>query len=88
MKVCRSAYYAWLRAPESKRTLENKALSEKIECIFKASRQTYGARRIKNELALQGEIASLRRIGKLMKANGLACKTVKKFKPGYATKIN
>lgn len=80
MKVCRSAYYAWLQAPESKRALENKALSEKITDIFKASRQTYGARRVKRELARQGENVSLRRIGKLMKAAGLICKTVKKFK--------
>lgn len=80
MKVCRSAYYAWLRAPESLYALANKVLSEKIKVIFKASRQTYGTRRLKRELAQQGEIVSLRRIGRLMKAAGLICKTVKKFK--------
>lgn len=80
MKVCRSAYYAWLRAPESLYALANMVLSEKITDIFKTSRQTYGARRVKRVLARQGENVSLRRIGKLMKAAGLICKTVKKFK--------
>jgi putative transposase len=79
MKVCRSAYYAWLRAPESNRALENKALTETISVIFKASRQTYGARRVKSKLALQGETSSIKRIGKLMQTEGLVCKMTRKF---------
>jgi len=88
MKVCRSTYYALLRAPESKRALKNEILTEDIKVVFKVSRQTYGARRIKKELALQGETASIRRISRLMKAAGLVCKTIKKFKVTTCSKHN
>ena len=44
------------------------------------SRQTYGTRRIKDDLKDQGEIVSRRRIANLMKEEGLTCKTTRKFK--------
>lgn len=80
MKVSRSSYYAWLWAPKSKRARQDEILTQEIILIFKEGRQTYGARRIKKKLALQGMIVSRKRIGRLMKQAGLWCKTRRKFK--------
>ena len=49
---------------------------------FHKSRQNYGTRKIKPELKKKGIIASRRRIGRIMKENGLVSKyTVAQFKP-------
>ncbi|MEI6628947.1 MAG: transposase [Alphaproteobacteria bacterium] len=42
-KVSRSGYYRFIKATPSKRSLENKRLSVKIQDIHEASRKTYGA---------------------------------------------
>lgn len=47
--------------------------------IFNNSRNTYGTRRLKKALAKEGLIVSRRRIGRLMKAMGVSCKTKRKF---------
>ncbi|MBT2728241.1 transposase [Bacillus sp. ISL-75] len=56
--------------------------------IFHKSRQNYGTRKIKHELKKLGIVSSRRRIGRIMKENGLVSKyTVAKFKP-YVEKCN
>jgi putative transposase len=67
LKVSRSGYYAWLERPESKRTKENKILSEHIQQIHKDSDQTYGSPRIQAELIAQGFMPSRQRVVRLMK---------------------
>ncbi len=50
--------------------------------IFQKSRKNYGTRKIKHELEKLGMIASRRRIGRIMKENGLVSNyTVAQFKP-------
>ncbi len=50
--------------------------------IFKSSRNNYGTRKIKIELAKKGKTVSRRRIGRIMKMNGLVSNyTVAQFKP-------
>lgn len=80
MKISRSSYYHWLEAPISQRARQDKSLTEDIRHIFIESRQTYGTRRIKKKLALQGMIISRRRVGRLMREADLQCKTKRKFK--------
>lgn len=48
--------------------------------IFNKGRHAYGTRQIAKNLANKGIKVSRRRIGKLMKAAGLSCKTKRKFK--------
>ncbi|BCJ88611.1 hypothetical protein skT53_35960 [Effusibacillus dendaii] len=53
-----------------------------IEEIFQASRMNYGTRKIKVELKKLGHTVSRRKIGKIMKENGLVSTyTVAQFKP-------
>lgn len=80
LQVSRSGYYGWLKRPESNREKEDKELITMIGIIFKEGRGTYGARRIRKKLAMQGRNVSRRRVEKLMALAGLACKTRRKFK--------
>jgi putative transposase len=80
LEVSSSSYYAWLSSKPSKRSQEDSVLSKRVEAIFSSSRSNYGTRRIKEVLHSEGHIISRRRIGKLMKSQGLACKTKRKFK--------
>ena len=80
MKVSRSGYYEWLDSPEVLKTRQDKELTRIITSIFKEGRSTYGTRRIKKKLALQGKTISRRRLSRLMDEAGLVCKTKRKFK--------
>lgn len=80
LDVNRSGYYAYKNAPLSMRQTEDERLTALIVKSFNDSRQNYGTERIQKDLRELGEKISRRRIGRLMKQAGLACKTVKKFK--------
>jgi putative transposase len=71
MNVSQSAYYDWLKRPESSRSIEDRRLSKEVRKIHKKSRKTYGVRRIRQELMEDGEAISRKRIGRLMKQQGL-----------------
>lgn len=67
---------------------EDKAISKEIERIFKESRNNYGTRKIKKELAKlpDSKQVSRRRIGRLMNEMGLVSNyTVAQFKPQPST---
>jgi putative transposase len=78
--VMRSGYYAWKNNPQSARDKEDIRLGELIKKSFAEGRNTYGRKRIQDDLKDWGEKVSKRRIGKLMDKLGLWCKTRKKFK--------
>ncbi|SDZ39838.1 Transposase InsO and inactivated derivatives, partial [Thermoactinomyces sp. DSM 45892] len=77
LQVPRSTYYY-----ESKRgECKDRAITDVIVEIFQKSRQTYGTRKIKVELRKRGYTISRRRIGRIMKSQGLVSKyTVPQFK--------
>ena len=66
LKISRSTYYY-----EAKQKAEEYELTAAIIDIFKASRNNYGTRKIKWELAKRDMIVSRRRIGRIMKQEGL-----------------
>lgn len=80
MEVSRSGYYLFITRPESKRSKEDKDLSIKIKMAFKNSRNTYGYRRIVDELKEQQENCGKHRVISLMKKLGLRAKATRKFK--------
>ena len=84
--ISRSAYYQFIQAVSSKRSLENKRLIEKIKLIHTESRKTYGSPRIHAELRSQGETCSRKRVARLMKKAGIEAKMKKRFK--VTTKAN
>ena len=72
---------------KQKRALEDDITSKIIE-IFHLSWQNYGTRKIKVEFKKQGFIISRRRIGRIMREQGIVSPyTVAQFKP-HSTKCN
>lgn len=88
MDVSRSAYYVWLHRSPTITEKNDQALTKIIAEAFKKSRATYGTRRLKKVLFQQDRIASRRRIGRLMRTAGLACKTQRRFKATTNSKHN
>ena len=66
LQVPRSTYYYDSRVKES-----TDEITPKVIEVFKASRNNYGTRKIKVELKKAGYIVSRRKIGRIMKQNGL-----------------
>ena len=80
MGVSPSAYYDWLKRPVSARSLEDRRLGEKVKKFRAKSRETYGARLIRQDLVEDDELISRTRVGRLMKQQGLESKVKRKFK--------
>lgn len=80
MAVSPSAYYDWLRRPESVHRLEDRRLGEQVKKLHENSRKTYGARRIRQALVEEGKAISRTRVTRLMKQQGLKSKRQRKFK--------
>jgi putative transposase len=78
--VSRSAFYEWLKRPESSRQKEDSNLLRDINRIYKESYETYGQRRIKLQLNKDGIICSKRRVKRLMNENGIVSRLKKKYK--------
>lgn len=77
LNLSRSTYYY-----ESTVIKIKDALSDDVIRIFNDSRKNYGTRKIKRKLAAEGKIASRRRIGTIMRENGLVSTyTIAQFKP-------
>lgn len=80
MEVSRSGYYAFVTRPESKREAEDRRLQIKVKRAFQNSRNTYGYRRITNELKEQQESCGKQRVISLMRKLDLRAKARRKFK--------
>ena len=78
-KVSRSGYYSWLCRKDSKRTLENKALTSKIISIHEESRRTYGSPMITQVLKRDCIHVSRPRVARLMKNAQIQSKRHRKF---------
>lgn len=77
LKISRATYYY-----EAKEKPNESSLIQSIKEIFRLSRNNYGTRKIRKELAKEGNIVSRRRIGRIMKQEGLVSNyTVAQFKP-------
>jgi len=70
--VSRSGYYAWSERPASARAQRDAELSRELQRIHACSRGTYGAPRIQAELREGGVLIGCKRVGRLMRAAGLA----------------
>ncbi len=66
-----SGYYAWLRRPPAQRTKRDAELVIKIRKAHNENRRVYGRPRIYAELKDDGEQVGEKRVGRLMKAEGI-----------------
>lgn len=80
-EVKRAGYLAWCKAPASDRARTDALLSEQIEVVHTKHKGRYGAPRIQDELADQGQRHGVKRIARLMKAAGIQGLCPKRFVP-------
>ena len=80
LRVSRSGYYAWRRAPESPRAAENRRLDADIQRLFDAHRGRYGAPRITLDRQAEGWRVSRRRVAQRVRAMGLRARAARRFK--------
>lgn len=83
--VSRSGYRAFLRHRPSESQLRKERVKERIQDIYDASHQNYGAPKIAKELQKEGERISERTVGIYMREMGIRAQWVK---PWVATTIN
>jgi putative transposase len=66
-----SGYYAWNERPPAARTRANEALLVTMRGIYAATKQSYGRPRMYAELRDDGVLVNHKRVGRLMKLDGL-----------------
>ena len=67
-----SGYYAWRKRAPSQRQRDNAGWAAAIRQTHRASRQTYGYRRVHAALKAQGWVVNRKRVARLMREQGLA----------------
>lgn len=80
--VQRSGFYAWLKAPISNQSKDNRRLTGLIKQAWLESGGIYGYRKIHDDLHCLGETLSLNRTARLMRASGLKAQIGYKRKSG------
>ncbi len=78
--VSPAGYYAWRGRPERARETANRVRVAKIRVIHRKSRETDGSPSIRDTLLKQGHGGGEHRIARLMRAEGIRPKTVKKWR--------
>jgi len=69
--VSRAGFYAHRARPPSRRSVEDAALTERIEALHTRSRATYGAPRLHADLREEGLRVGRKRVARLMREAGL-----------------
>jgi len=78
--VSRSGFYAWRVREPSATELRRAALTEKIQEVHQASRETYGSPRVHAELVAQGERCNRKIVEKCMRHAELRAKSHRRFR--------
>ncbi|CCP18714.1 putative transposase [Stenotrophomonas maltophilia RA8] len=71
LKASASGYYEWSKRPASSWQVDNERLVVRIRELHEDSRGTLGAGRMREDLAEEGETATLNRVARLMAVDGL-----------------
>jgi putative transposase len=80
LEVSTAGYYAWQRRSTSAREQRRDVLVVEIRAIHAEVKARYGSPRIHAELAARDQKCSVNTVAKLMRANGIAAKTARKFR--------
>ena len=76
----RQGYYRYLRRGLSRRHEESRSLLTKIQEVWEWSYKVYGSPRVTAELRAQGYGCGENRIARIMRANGIASLTRRRYK--------
>lgn len=81
LEVPRSTYYQFFHKVKSSYEIENEAILACINIIHAESKGLYGAPKIHHFLNEEGFTVSLKRVQRLMKAEGIRSVITKKYRP-------
>jgi transposase InsO family protein len=81
LEVTASGYHAWVKAPPSARAQQDAALLPHLQAIHTRHKGRYGAPRLQDALAKQGQHHGTKRIARLMKQAGLRGLCPKRYVP-------
>lgn len=84
LQVHFSGFYAWRKAPLSKRAREDVRQTELIEQAWKDSGKVYGYRKLHDDLCDQGEVCSPNRVARLANLAGIKAHIGYKRRPGHS----
>jgi len=79
LQVTRSGFYAWARRGLSVRAQRDLVLRTKLRAFHAASRRAYGRPRLWKDLQEDGEAVSEKRVGRLMRAEGIRGRVRRRF---------
>ena len=82
LRIQPSGFYAWLKAPLSKRAREDARQTELLDKAWKESGRVYGYRKLHDDLLDQGESSCANRIARLAKLAGIKAQIGYKRRPG------
>lgn len=93
LKVSKSGCYGWRHRPPSASAKADTTLAERIECVHRDSRETYGAPCVHAELRSLGVRCGRKRVARLMREAGLVgCgdrrRKVRTTRPGTAERVS
>ena len=81
LEVSRAAYYEWSKHTPSRRRLSDKELGEAIERIYKESRRTYGAPRMRaGRFGVRASASRKKRVARIMAERGLVGRCKRRWK--------
>jgi putative transposase len=78
--VSKSGYYEWLKRPLSERAIRSEELTKEVLRVHSESNRIYGSPKIHKQLENEGVITSQRTVQRIMKAEEIKSKTVRKYK--------
>lgn len=82
LRIQPSGFYAWLKAPLSKRAREDERQTELLKEAWVESGKVYGQRKLHDDLVEQGESICLNRVSRLTKLAGIKAQIGYKRRPG------
>lgn len=82
LRVHPSGFYAWLKQPFSKRSVEDKRQTDLLKDAWEDSGKVYGYRKLHDDLLDQGEICCPNRVARLARMAGIKAQIGYKRRPG------
>jgi transposase InsO family protein len=80
LQVSTGGYYTWRGRPASAQQQRREALVVEIEAIHQEVKERYGSPRIHRELRARGQDCCVNTVAKLMRQQGIAAKSKRKFR--------
>ena len=78
--VSRSGYYEWRNRPESRRTMQDRELLQRIRTVHLQSREAYGAYKTWRVLRAEGVACGRHRVARLRRQNGIEARRKRRFR--------